>query len=442
MTAPRQFYGWKLLAVLWLLMFASSLPMFSASVINAYMAAALHFDRTTLGFAFAVHQWVAGVPGLLVAFLINRRGVRFTVTLGAFLMAIGALLMATVVHSSWQVNIVFGFVIGLGVCTAGPIGAQTAAARWFVKRKALAIALLLTGPSICGFVAPPLANRVIESFHGVWRSGWWLVAGICAAATVLAAVFVRETPADLGQLPDGGTVEPRAAAPSAAPSRSRVFRTAEPWTFAEVLRSPVLWLICLSSVGFVGGYFMFLAHGVVHLRDLGYSPAQAAFSIAVLSLAQLGGTLLAGALGDYIEPRLLMAVALLLIGTGILLALKASGPLGLYVYAVFLGVGAGGYSSPSMTLPANYFGVKSYASVMGLLATIATTLAAVATYSAGYIYDHFGSYSRFFIPVGGMCFVGFVILLFVRPPRRKPAEPIPLAVANRSSKVEIMDFKS
>jgi MFS family permease len=433
MAAPTKFYGWKLLAVLWLLMMASSLPMFSASVLNVYMARALHFDRATLGFGFAVHQWVAGVPGLLVALLINKKGLRFTLTTGALLLTIGALLMATVVHTGWQVSIVFGFILGLGVCASGPIGAQTGAARWFVKRKALAISLLLTAPSVCGFVAPPLANLAVKYFHGNWRAGWWMLASESLLVTLLAAIFVRESPADLGQLPDGGTLgsENSTQAEIPQPRKARVFQTTEDWTFGEILRSPVLWLICLAGIGVMGGYFMFIAHGIAHLQDLGYSTEQAAFSLSVLALAQFGATLLAGWLGDYIDPRYLMAVSLLMLGTGLLLALKASGPLGLYLYAVLLGAGAGGFMAPSMTIPANYFGVKGYASVMGLLAMIATTIAALATYSAGYIYDHFGSYSPFFIPVGVWCFVGFFIMVLVRPPTRKSAKPLVMADARK-----------
>ncbi len=433
MIAPTKFYGWKLLAVLSLLSFAVSLPLFAASVINTYMAAALHFDRTTLGFVFALNQWMGGLPGLFVAFLINRKGVRFTLTTGALLLTVGALLMATVVHTGWQVSLVFGFLVGLGVCVAGPIGTQTTVARWFVKRNALAMALLLMGGSICGFVAPPLANRWIEHFHGNWRSGWWLLAATGVVAALLAAIFVRESPADLGQFPDGVRPLPEDGTKTQAtkPGKARVFRTTEDWTFGEVMRTPVWWLLGFSSFGFIGGYFMFLAHGVVHLRDLGYSPAQAAFSIAIISLVQLCGMLLAGALGDYVDPRFLMAVSLLLIGIGILLAIKPSGPLGLYVYAIFLGLGSGVYFPSGMALQANYFGVKAFASIIGLLAIIATTVAAISTYTAGCIYDHFGSYSRFFISIGGISFAGFLILMLVRPPRRKSVVPLTMAAVGK-----------
>ena len=46
--------------------------------------------------------------------------------------------------------------------------------------------------------------------------------------------------------------------------------TATPWEFRDVVRRPTYWLIVGSLVGGSGGYTLFLAHGIVHLQDLGH----------------------------------------------------------------------------------------------------------------------------------------------------------------------------
>lgn len=79
----QKFYGWKLLAVLWLVVLANSFPMAGGSVTNAYMAADLHFSRSTLGLVFATFSWMTGMLGPLVAVCVNRKGVRFTLVLGS-----------------------------------------------------------------------------------------------------------------------------------------------------------------------------------------------------------------------------------------------------------------------------------------------------------------------------------------------------------------------
>ena len=329
MKAQSGFYGWKLLAATWIIVVANcGFPLMGASVANPYMAVDLHFSRSTLGFAFGVFQWMGGLPGPLVALCVNKRGARFTLLLGSLLLVAGSILMAQFVRTSIQVVIVFGVVVGLGFITGGPLAAQPCIARWFVDRRALAISLLLTGGPIGAFVAPPVLTWLIQRAHGNWHAAWWLIAALGAVSALMAALFVKESPAAVGQLPDGASAASLAAAAAAPAAKRPVFRTTEEWTFAEVLRTPALWLILISALGVSAAYYLFLAHGVMHLRDLGYSPAQAAASFSVLALFQLLGMLLVAALGDRIEPRLIMAMSLLVSGLGMMMALKPTGPAG------------------------------------------------------------------------------------------------------------------
>ena len=204
MTRRSDFYGWKLLAVMWFILFANGgFPMFGTGVINPYMAADLHFDRKTLGLAYGMFYWMAGLPSPLVALCVNKKGVRFTLVLGSLILVAGALLMAFFVRTPAQALIIFGVVIGLGTVMSGVVAPQCGVARWFLKRKAMAISLLLTAMSIGGFVAPPLLNWLIAASGGNWRVGWWLIASLSLCAAVLAALLVKERPSDLGQFPDG-----------------------------------------------------------------------------------------------------------------------------------------------------------------------------------------------------------------------------------------------
>ena len=127
MKTSGGFYGWKLLAVFWVILFANcGFSMTCGSIASPYMAADLHFSRSTLGFAFGVFQWVTGLPGPLVALCVNRKGVRFTLLLGSLLLVAGSILMALFVRTGTEVVIAFGFVIGFGLyhgwCANHPAG--------------------------------------------------------------------------------------------------------------------------------------------------------------------------------------------------------------------------------------------------------------------------------------------------------------------------------
>ncbi len=419
MERPRSFYGWKLLAALWLILLINlAFPLYGAGVVNTYMATALRFDRGTLGFGFAICQWMTGLPGPLVALCVNRLGARFTLALGTGFALAGALLMALLVHTGTQYELAFGLIVGAGIVTAGPIPTQSCIARWFTRRKALAISLLLTGPSIGGFIAPRVLDSLIAHFGTNWRAGWWLMAGLSCAAMLLALAFVKESPAAIGQAPDGLAERSAEIEPGAPWAKRGVFRTAEDWAIGEVLRSRTIWLIILAALGFSTGYSVYLAHGVIHLRDLGYTPAQAASSFSIMMLAMLAGTLAVGAVGDRIEPRYLWAAGSASFGAGMLLSLHATGTAGLYVYAVFLGVGFGMAFASIMTLPANYFGAKAYPVIIGIVTAVGTTSGALGAFLAGYSYDHIGSYSPAFDVIAIACFAGSFLALLLMPPVR------------------------
>jgi len=420
MTRQSDFYGWKLLAVFWIILFANfAFPLYGASVVNTYMAEALHWDRTQLGLAYAIYQLMIGVPAPLIAILIVRKGVRFTAALGCSVVAAGALLMSSVVHTSLQTDLVYGVMIGLGAMTGGVLVSQTAINRWFNRYKGLAITLVHTGGTFGGFVAARSLDKVIRVSGDNWRAGWWLIAANSVICTLLALVFVRERPADLGQFPDGATEA--AALSSQRAAKERVHKTNEDWTLMDALRTPAIWLILISLLGFSAGYPLYIAHGNAHLRDLGYTPAQAASSISIMLLSALFGTLFFAAVADRIEPRLVWAAGSIVFAAGMLLAMRASGDFGLYLYAILLGTSFGVCFSAMMVLPANYYGVKGYPPVVSFMMVIGTTAGAVGATLAGLVFDHFHSYSPVFYFVAALSLVSALALLIMKPARKRAA---------------------
>ncbi len=414
------FYGWKLLAAFWVILFINlAFPAYGSSIINAYMVSDLSLDRRTLGLMVSVYMLMSGLPGPFVAMFVNRYGVRATLMIGSGILMLGAISMATFVNSGVEAVIVFGFIVGLGVMSGGALAAQTGTAFWFVRRRALAISLILSAGGIGGFIAARTLNSLIAAFDGNWRVGWWLIAAMALISVVVAALFVKEKPEDLGQLPDGSVADEFGAVKKKS---SRVHITGEDWTFAEVLRSPVLWLLLFCGLGMSGGFTQIMAHAIVHLQDLGNSAEVAAKSFSILVASTLIGKLMLGIFGDRIDPRYLWAIAVGFFGVGLLVVIEATTTLTLYIYAICIGAGFGGGLVCMMTVLSNYFGSKAYASVIGVTLAVQTTIGAVASYVAGDLYERQGGYSSAFIGTAILCFAGTLLLLVIRPPMRpKPA---------------------
>ena len=419
MTKQSSFYGWKLLAAYWIILFANfGFPLYGASVVNTYMAEALHWDRTQLGLAYSIFQLMIGVPAPLISILIVKKGARFTTAIGCWIVAGGALLMSSVVHTAWQTCIFFSVVMGLGAMTGGILVGQTAVNRWFNKHKGLAITIVHTGITFGGFVAARLLDAVIRATGGNWRAGWWTMAAFSAISAILAMLYVRERPSDLGQFPDGATAEEAASFSARAESRDRVHKTSEEWTLADALRTPAIWLILFSALGFSAGYPLFLAHGNAHLRDLGYTPAQAASSFSIMVLSALIGTLLFAAISDLVEPRIVWAVASIFFAAGLLLALHPTGDAGLYLYAVLMGGSYGICFSAMMVLPANYYGMKGYPPVISIMMVTGVSAAAVGATLAGIVFDRLHTYAPLFYAVAALSLLSAIVLLLMKPARK------------------------
>src|ERR1700722_3369155 len=149
-----RFYGWKLLAACWFIMFLNlGIPAYGASGLNALMAPALHLDRRALGLLFSAYMVMSGLPGPLVGMSVNRLGARRTLMLGSVLLIAGALLMATIVNSFWLALLSFGLLVGSGVATGAALASQAGLARWFVRKRALVLSILYSSGAIGGFVS-------------------------------------------------------------------------------------------------------------------------------------------------------------------------------------------------------------------------------------------------------------------------------------------------
>ncbi len=98
--------------------------------------------------------------------------------------------------------------------------------------------------------------------------------------------------------------------------------------------------------------------GVIHLHDIGFTPAHAASTIAVLVSASLVCNLLAGVLGDRVPPHRIGAVAMLALLLGLLPGIRPSTEAGLLAFAVPLGLGYGASQVCLMSLLANYYGSR------------------------------------------------------------------------------------
>jgi MFS family permease len=159
-----------------------------------------------------------------------------------------------------------------------------------------------------------------------------------------------------------------------------------------------------------------MGHGVVHLLDLGHGKELASFSVGLVVMCSIVGRLLGGWLGDRVEPRFIWSFSLAMMFAGVILLRNGSSTSVIYAYAATMGFGFGASYVCMITLVGNYFGVKSYAQIMGLLIPIGTVLAAFSPVLAGIAYDKYGSYEIAFHTAMAIALLGTLVMPFAAPP--------------------------
>jgi MFS family permease len=415
------FYGWVLLGVLWCVFaFNLGFPAYGGPVLNTAMATELGLPRETLGLITTFYIIMSGLPGPVVAMAVNRFGVRRTLVTGSLMNVAGAAFMATVANSGVAAYVGFGLLVGGGVCAGAAIASQTALSRWFVRRRALALSILYSSGAIGGYVAVKFILPWAMHAGGSWRAGWWVIVTLSTVAGLLAMIFVRERPEDVGLTPDGDA----AFGTAGHVTRTRPAHiTATPWEFRDVVRRPTYWLIVASLVGGSGGYTLFLAHGIVHLQDLGHSIDVARGALATMTWTGLLAKAVIMLFGDRLDPRWLWGIFMLFFGAGLVIIVDARTALAVDAFATCLGIGFGGGVVCLMAVLGNYFGLKAFALLSGIAIAINTTLSALAPYIAGFLFDHGYGYGGTCYFLAGWCFLGALILFAIR----KPAPPVMVA---------------
>ncbi|NBU24083.1 MAG: MFS transporter [Gammaproteobacteria bacterium] len=228
---------------------------------------------------------------------------------------------------------------------------------WFDRRRGLALGIALSGVGVGGFLWPLYAQAMIGAYG--WRQAWLLMAlAVAALALPVVGLLLRDSPASVGQMPDGDP--PRAVADATA---APVEATGIP--LAGVLRMPRYWLMVATFflIGFAVQSVML--HLVPLLTARGLPPMLAALAQSLLFVAVTTGRLATGWLMDrYFAPRVALAFLIAPIVGISLLALGAGGTAAL-VAALLVGLAVGAEVDVLAYLTSRYFGARSFSAIYG-----------------------------------------------------------------------------
>jgi predicted MFS family arabinose efflux permease len=285
----------------------------------------------------------------------------------------------------------------------------TVVGRWFVARRGLVSGILTAASATGQLIFLPTIARVVQADG--WRAAS-LTISVCALAVIpVVLFFLRERPADVGELPYGGT-----PADVVEPLRSGAARLAV-GTLLRALRVRTFWLLAggffvcgATTTGLVQQHFMPAAH------DHGMPVTTAATLLALVGVFDLVGTIGSGWLTDRLDPRLLLGAYYGLRGVSLALLVPLFGAdlnASVLAFVIFYGLDWVATVPPTLALTREAFGTSAPV-VFGWVFASHQLGAACAALAAGIARDALGSYDAAWYGGAVLCVIGAVLSVSIR----------------------------
>lgn len=300
-----------------------------------------------------MHRKLGNKKAIMIGFLVPMVGFALEGTLGAsnILMMGGAFL--------------YGFCL---VCVS-KLGTPVVVRKWFDKRAALPMALVIASASMSSFLTKPIAS-LVEKYS--YRAGWYFIMGLCIIAFIITMFFIRSDVEECGEVPDSVAWRTKHNIPLHEEKEKENGALAKTNGNAEAMRSMTFWIIGICSLCRMGVYAGSNAYITQIILSRGFTAAQAGLCLASLTLSSTVGRLTTPVVTKVlrISNQMANALAHIVMFAGCTM-LVTSTSLGGFSFAIMcIGYAYGlGFVSQTLAL-GDMFPNADFASILGLFNTI------------------------------------------------------------------------
>src|SRR5690242_14694082 len=234
LTKGRRHYAWLIVLVTFVTLITTAGFRATPGVLIVPLQEEFGWSRGTISVAISIGLVLFGLTAPFSAALMERFGVRRVMLIALATIATGASL-TTVMNAPWQLDLLWGVVVGSATGAVSVPVAATVANRWFEQRRGL-VTGILTASNASGQMVFLPALAWLATAYG-WR---WAAVAVAVVAMLIVfpivAIFVRDRPQSVGLEPYGATE------PVPVPERSaKPFRPAIDGLLLGV-RSRAFWL--------------------------------------------------------------------------------------------------------------------------------------------------------------------------------------------------------
>lgn len=422
-AAPRPFYGYRLAAYAFSMGFlASSFFLHSRGIFFPMWMEEFAVDKTRMSLAVSLTLFAGSCMAPLTGYCLDRFPVRLVIATAAAWLAAGYLLLQTVETFTAFLAILIIFQ-GLGWTGVGPLAQTKLMVNWFTRNRGMALGIAIMGISVAGVVMPTAVTWLSETMG--WRGTYSAYAVILIAFVIpLTLLVVKQSPADLGQHPDGDAPAlDDGPGQKAGPENLPVKPQSTFAVYREFITSKAFWSVVITFGLMNGVYSAMITHLPTYMTtELGYTLYEASYLLGIAGGFAIGGKLVWGWMMDHLSAKLTVMCAVAAYLTSTLIFLSSQSYAWITLAAGLFGLGFGGMVPVRSVLISRLFGVMKFSRVNGLL----SFFLAPATFwvlITGYIADQTGTYTSAFQVWAVAFLLAGCVSALIRLPNREESVP-------------------
>ncbi len=419
----QPFYGWWIVGaggiVQWYTsaVFWRGFQAFVPPILNTF-----GWSSGATGAAISLQRSESGMISPFVGALLDKYGPRKAMAFGVFVTGGGFIFMSQM-QELWHFYVAIGL-LTLGMSFGTFIVFVVTVANWFVRKRARALATLMSFSAVGGLTLPILVAS-IEAFG--WREmlmatgiGFWIIG-------FPATLVMRKRPEDHGMVPDGA-VEDQSTAQKGSRFRTSAIRE-QAITMRQAIKLRFFWqLAIVTSLGQLVSSTNLFHYSA--LLEYGMTTALAASAAGAVAIGDLGGRAGVAVLGDRFDKRMLLTIAMIMqtVGVAGLAGINAEilgVNLGLWplpFFVIFFGLGFGSSIPLRLSILGDYFGRASYGSIVGLTSSVNALFGAAGPALVGLIRDIDGSYRLGFTTLAALMIISIPLAMGLEPAGRVAAK--------------------
>jgi MFS family permease len=403
------FYGWWIVAGLFIIGLVASLGRYNLAAFLPFMMSELGWERETISLAQSLAIWLYALFVLLSGVLVDRIGSRKTFLIGGIITILGWVLLSTV-QVPWQLYLYYGVLLALAVGMTHYVPLLATTRKWFRRRAGVVAGITGSAWAVGHAIFLPIMTGMAAS------NGWRytsLVLGICFGAVIIvvALCIIRDTPESVGLHPDGEKTPP-------PDDYTTTVETS--WDIKRALKTSQFLLLFITYSVYNIGLNGLVAHVVTWGTDLGSPEATAGIFSTAFAVPWVVGSIVGGWLGDKYGKTRVMPIGLMLCTAAMFYGwLGVHSQHGLMALAIGVGFGNGLQVSLYVPLLGDFFGRARVGSLFGILTFGYGLIGGWGPLIWATLREATGSYNMAAL-VSAVCYaIGVVTLVFVRPLKRE-----------------------